>query len=114
MPEDGALRSYAAAFDKISGLHYNTSMGASPKLLSLPLNQPSRLRLLNMQEVAERLGVSLQRAYEMGRTGLLPIVRLGRGGTTRHLGRRWGASASWRMAETARLRRARCESKRTR
>lgn len=72
------MRSYAAAFDKISGLHYNTSMGASPKFLSLPLNQPSRLRLLNMQEVAERLGVSLQRAYEMGRTGLLPIVRLGR------------------------------------
>lgn len=31
-----------------------------------------------MREVAERLGVSLQRAYEMGRCGLLPVVRLGR------------------------------------
>jgi excisionase family DNA binding protein len=39
---------------------------------------PSRIQMLTMQEVAERLGVSLQRAYEMGRTGLLPIVRMGR------------------------------------
>ena len=31
-----------------------------------------------MDEVAKRLGVSLQRAYELGRQGLLPIVRLGR------------------------------------
>jgi excisionase family DNA binding protein len=44
----------------------------------MPSSQPSRLRLLSMQEVAERLGVSLQRAYEMGRTGLLPVVHLGR------------------------------------
>jgi excisionase family DNA binding protein len=34
--------------------------------------------MLTMHEVADRLGVSLQRAYEMGRTGLLPIVRMGR------------------------------------
>jgi putative molybdopterin biosynthesis protein len=39
---------------------------------------PSRIQMLTMQEVADRLGVSLQRAYEMGRTGLLPIVRMGR------------------------------------
>jgi putative molybdopterin biosynthesis protein len=38
----------------------------------------SRIQMLTMQEVADRLGVSLQRAYEMGRTGLLPIVRMGR------------------------------------
>jgi hypothetical protein len=31
-----------------------------------------------MNEVAERLGVSVQRAYELGRYGLLPTVRLGR------------------------------------
>ena len=31
-----------------------------------------------MQHVAERLGVSLQRAYELGRAGILPVVRLGR------------------------------------
>ncbi len=62
----------------MSALHYNTAMGASPKFLSIASNQPLRLRLLTMQEVAERLRVSLQRAYEMGRTGLLPVVRLGR------------------------------------
>jgi putative molybdopterin biosynthesis protein len=39
---------------------------------------PLRIQMLTMQEVAERLGVSLQRAYEMGRTGLLPTVRMGR------------------------------------
>jgi excisionase family DNA binding protein len=39
---------------------------------------PSRIQMLTMHEVADRLGVSLQRAYEMGRTGLLPIVRMGR------------------------------------
>ena len=31
-----------------------------------------------MKEVALRLGISIQRAYEMGRLGLLPVVRLGR------------------------------------
>ncbi len=30
-----------------------------------------RIQMLTMQEVADRLGVSLQRAYEMGRCGLL-------------------------------------------
>lgn len=39
---------------------------------------PPRIQMLTMQEVANRLGVSLQRAYEMGRCGLLPIVRMGR------------------------------------
>ena len=39
---------------------------------------PPRIQMLTMQEVADRLGVSLQRAYEMGRCGLLPIVRMGR------------------------------------
>jgi excisionase family DNA binding protein len=39
---------------------------------------PLRIQMLTMQEVAERLGVSLQRVYEMGRTGVLPIVRMGR------------------------------------
>jgi excisionase family DNA binding protein len=36
------------------------------------------IRLLHMDEVAQRLGVSLQRAYELGRQGILPIVRMGR------------------------------------
>jgi excisionase family DNA binding protein len=39
---------------------------------------PHARRMLTMQEVADRLCVSLQRAYEMGRCGLLPTVRLGR------------------------------------
>jgi excisionase family DNA binding protein len=39
---------------------------------------PATIDMLTVQEVAERLGVSLQRAYEMGRCGLLPIVRMGR------------------------------------
>jgi putative molybdopterin biosynthesis protein len=39
---------------------------------------PARIQMLTMREVADRLGVSLQRAYEMGRAGLLPIVRMGR------------------------------------
>jgi excisionase family DNA binding protein len=39
---------------------------------------PARIQMLTMHEVADRLGVSLQRAYEMGRAGLLPIVRMGR------------------------------------
>ena len=37
-----------------------------------------RSRLLHMDAVAEQLGVSLQRAYELGRQGLLPVVRMGR------------------------------------
>ena len=37
-----------------------------------------QLRLLNMEEVAERLNVSIHRAYELGRNGLLPVVHLGR------------------------------------
>jgi excisionase family DNA binding protein len=57
---------------------YNSAMGSvrdnSPVI---PCLAP-QLRLLAMKEVARRLGVSLQRAYEMGRLGLLPVVRLGR------------------------------------
>ena len=41
-------------------------------------NGRTQICLLHMDEVAKRLGVSLQRAYELGRQGLLPIVRLGR------------------------------------
>jgi excisionase family DNA binding protein len=37
-----------------------------------------QLRLLTMKDVAQRLGISLQRTYEMGRLGLLPVVRFGR------------------------------------
>lgn len=35
-------------------------------------------KLLTMAEVANVLNVSLPRAYELARTGLLPTVRLGR------------------------------------
>lgn len=34
--------------------------------------------LLKMETVAHILGVNLQRAYQMAREGLLPVVRLGR------------------------------------
>ena len=37
-----------------------------------------RLRLLQMKDVAEQLGVSVQRAYELARTGLIPVVHIGR------------------------------------
>jgi len=45
-----------------------------------PQNQSEHvdIRLLQMNEVARRLGVSLQRACEFGRQGLMPILRLGR------------------------------------
>jgi len=36
------------------------------------------VKLLTIPQVAERLQVSPQRAYEMARAGLLPAVRLGR------------------------------------
>ncbi|WP_062309855.1 helix-turn-helix domain-containing protein [Alicyclobacillus sendaiensis] len=35
-------------------------------------------RLLTMAEVAEICGVTVARAYELAREGLLPVVRLGR------------------------------------
>ena len=35
-------------------------------------------QLLTMDEVAVILGVSRGRAYELGRHGILPVVRLGR------------------------------------
>lgn len=37
-----------------------------------------RPRLLPMKDVAEALGVSVQRAYELARTGLIPVVHIGR------------------------------------
>ena len=53
-------------------------MGAFSKSSpTVPYRAP-QLRLLTMKEVAQRLGISLQRTYEMGRLGLLPVVRLGR------------------------------------
>ena len=53
-------------------------MGVVPKSSpTIPCRAP-QLRLLTMKEVALRLGISLQRTYEMGRLGLLPAVRLGR------------------------------------
>ena len=57
---------------------YNTAMGVVPKS-SPPIQcRAPQLRLLTMKDVAQRLGISLQRTYEMGRLGLLPVVRLGR------------------------------------
>jgi excisionase family DNA binding protein len=35
-------------------------------------------RILSMPEVAERLGVSLYTAREMGRSGKLPVLKIGR------------------------------------
>jgi excisionase family DNA binding protein len=52
--------------------------------MSTSINTPATQRsshdfqLLTIQQVAGRLGVSLQRAYEMARTGILPVVHLGR------------------------------------
>jgi excisionase family DNA binding protein len=57
---------------------YNTSMGVVPKSSPTIQCRAPELRLLTMKDVAQRLGISLQRTYEMGRLGLLPIVRLGR------------------------------------
>jgi putative molybdopterin biosynthesis protein len=36
------------------------------------------IRLLTMADVAKALGVSRHRAYELGRKGMIPLVRLGR------------------------------------
>jgi putative molybdopterin biosynthesis protein len=52
-------------------------MGTSPKM-DVSQQAPGGRQLLTMQEVADHLGVSVQRAYELGRIGLLPVVRLGR------------------------------------
>ena len=57
---------------------YNTAMGVVPKTSPAIPSQAQQLRLLTMKDVAQRLGISLQRTYEMGRLGLLPVVRLGR------------------------------------
>lgn len=35
-------------------------------------------KLLKIAEVAERLDITIPRAYEMAREGVLPVVRLGR------------------------------------
>jgi excisionase family DNA binding protein len=39
---------------------------------------PFTSQLLTAEELAEHLGVSKQRVYELARLGLLPCVRLGR------------------------------------
>ena len=57
---------------------YNTAMGIVPKSSPTIHCLAPQLRLLTMKDVAQRLGISLQRTYEMGRLGLLPVVRLGR------------------------------------
>ena len=57
---------------------YNTAMGIVPKSSPTIQYLAPQLRLLTMKDVAQRLGISLQRTYEMGRLGLLPVVRLGR------------------------------------
>ena len=36
------------------------------------------MRLLTIKETSEILKVSTQRGYELARTGILPVVRLGR------------------------------------
>ena len=35
-------------------------------------------RLMTMQDAAEVLGVSVEQAYSLARSGVLPVVRLGR------------------------------------
>ena len=53
-------------------------MGVVPKSSPAIQCRTQELRLLTMKDVAQRLGISLQRTYDMGRLGLLPVVRLGR------------------------------------
>jgi len=36
------------------------------------------VRLLKIPEVAERLAVTVARAYDLARAGVIPVVRLGR------------------------------------
>src|SRR5436305_15152390 len=70
-----------APFDRYIWLNFESEYKYPMSTSPVRTNQsaaPSRIQMLTMQEVADRLGVSLQRAYEMGRTGLLPIVRMGR------------------------------------
>ena len=57
---------------------YNTAMGVVSKSSPEVQCRAPQLRLLTMKDVVQRLGISLQRTYEMGRLGLLPVVRLGR------------------------------------
>lgn len=59
-------------------LEYNSAMSVVPKSSQTVQSRAEQLRLLTMKDVAQRLGISLQRTYEMGRLGLLPVVRLGR------------------------------------
>jgi len=51
---------------------------SSPSVSSSSSEGGTRLRLLNVKEVAERLDLSLPRVYELARGGILPVVRLGR------------------------------------
>jgi excisionase family DNA binding protein len=71
-------------FDKIPKTAFKCRINTSPtRTMNTPTrtNQtsaPASIHLLTMQEVADCLDVSLQRAYEMGCCGLLPAVRMGR------------------------------------
>ena len=65
-------------FTEIYESEYSTAMGVVPKSSQTFQCRAEQLRLLTMKDVAQRLGISLQRTYEMGRLGLLPVVRLGR------------------------------------
>ncbi|HEX4136927.1 MAG TPA: helix-turn-helix domain-containing protein [Bryobacteraceae bacterium] len=51
---------------------------SSPSTSSFLSEGGTRLRLLNVKEVAKRLDLSLPRVYELAREGILPVVRLGR------------------------------------
>ena len=51
---------------------------SSPSVSSFSSEGGTRLRLLNVKEVAKRLDLSLPRVYELARGGILPVVRLGR------------------------------------
>jgi excisionase family DNA binding protein len=64
-------------FDEIVQRGYKSGM-SSPSVSSFSSEGGTRLRLLNVKEVAKRLDLSLPRVYELARGGILPVVRLGR------------------------------------
>jgi excisionase family DNA binding protein len=65
------------SFDEIVQRGYKSGM-SSPSTSSFLSEGGTRLRLLNVKEVAKRLDLSLPRVYELAREGILPVVRLGR------------------------------------
>jgi excisionase family DNA binding protein len=70
-------RSPRSSFDEIVQRGYKSGM-SSPIASSFLSEGGTRLRLLNVKEVAKRLDLSLPRVYELARGGILPVVRLGR------------------------------------